>query len=328
MKLKKGKIICIGVVAIIFAVSWQSSHAGLLDSVKSAVDSKSDSSESSSGDTVQFSASSTSGGKIKSPAVKFETKGNIYGIAKLNDTLKKINNAQNNNQEISVWVKIQLHNEGGGEQIVTIKAGDSIANTKDLPFRIVVDPSLPLEPNTLNVNFYKTLANVKSGKTVNCEVTIFSPDKYNQIAAGNFQLTTTEQGIKRYESWANNEKNSEAKKRFMPAPKMKNAALEKAMSAEFNKRFSDTMTLMRLIIVESDWTIERNKSTNVIIRRFVRVAVGVKFKSGGDSEVLFYEFYQDYDGKKFQDKVYMPFGSLKSYKIDEANISKNTFENQ
>lgn len=85
----------------------------------------------------------------------------------------------------------------------------------------------------------------------------------------------------------------------MPKAMMQDKKIEAGMLKAFNSSKGEGKVAR---IVESDWTIERNQTTGIILRHSIDGIIA--FTKDGKCKYQVFGFAQDYDGTKFQDGIY------------------------
>lgn len=109
------------------------------------------------------------------------------------------------------------------------------------------------------------------------------------------------------------------KGRLMPKAEMK-------ISKDLENRIKKCLTnnygeILRVVVVERDWTIVRNEYTGIPVKRQVRVAAAIHLNSG-EYKVYFYYVSQQYDGSRYTDAVYYDSVATDEYDIDKNDIYK------
>ncbi len=89
-----------------------------------------------------------------------------------------------------------------------------------------------------------------------------------------------------------------AKSIKMPAPKLKDPALEERFKTHFNELYKGNASIVKVSIQSSDWVVERNEWTGVVTGRSRMAVVGAKDKAG---KCFVCEFWltQDYNGSGY-----------------------------
>lgn len=109
------------------------------------------------------------------------------------------------------------------------------------------------------------------------------------------------------------------KGRLMPKPEMK---ISKYLESRIKKCLTnDYGEILRVVVVESDWSIVRNELTGVPVKRTIRVAAAIHLNSG-EYKVYFYYVSQQYDGSKYTDAVFYESVATDEYDIDKNDIYK------
>jgi hypothetical protein len=137
-------------------------------------------------------------------------------------------------------------------------------------------------------------------------------------AAGEFKISGT--AFAYYTQLVAAIKAEQTKTVGMPAPKRNDPALEsamlKAMKASSSAAWKDE--IVRIVILDPDWFIERHPVSGIILFRYIRAQVAVK-GSGGCAFYRLTTFKQDHVGGQFKpvyydghgDKVQIPCENLK-----------------
>ena len=108
----------------------------------------------------------------------------------------------------------------------------------------------------------------------------------------------------------------------------KSALSDKKLEAEMIKAFKGSQTykdrvkgkVLRLVIIDPDWMIRRNKLTGIILHRYIRAAIAVKTSDGTCTVWQNVTFQQDYVSNKFQKTKFDGIGD--PLKIPCENVSK------
>ena len=149
---------------------------------------------------------------------------------------------------------------------------------------------------------------------------------YKDVAQGEFTLTGTDFGFYKKLS---QELNLAAGKialqnEVLPKAEMENEPLKAKMIAALknSQTFRDRMQgeVLRLVIVDPDWTIRRNELTGIIIHRYIRAAAAIKDKDGNCALYNLISFREDYVGGKFQPLKFD--GVSDKIPMDCANVNK------
>jgi hypothetical protein len=173
------------------------------------------------------------------------------------------------------------------------------------------------------VLYAESFAKLKSGKN---KLRILVKCNYKDIASGEFTIYGADFGF--YEKLAE-ELNlaagkMDAGKALMPKSAMVNESLKLKMitalknSQTFRERMSGEV--LRLVIIDPDWTIRRNELTGAILHRYIRAAAAVKDKEGNCARYDLITFQEDYVGGKFQPLKFDGVGDKTA--MDCANVNK------
>lgn len=90
----------------------------------------------------------------------------------------------------------------------------------------------------------------------------------------------------------------------MPAAAMSDPALEQEMQAAFvgSQTYKDRINgeVLRVVIIDPDWTIRRHEISGAILHRYIRAGIAVKNADGSCTLWQLVTFQQDYVGGAFQ----------------------------
>jgi len=149
---------------------------------------------------------------------------------------------------------------------------------------------------------------------------------YKDVAQGEITLTGTDFGFyKKLSQELNLAAGKIAlKNEVLPKAEMENEPLKAKMIAALknSQTFRDRMQgeVLRLVIVDPDWTIRRNELTGIIIHRYIRAAAVIKDKDGNCALYNLISFREDYVGGKFQPIKFD--GVSDKIPMDCANVNK------
>lgn len=254
-------------------------------------------SSSGGGDSILFSTT-----PITSPdkAVSTITAGeNIYGLAVFDRPLKDVIKEKEGKLQFTITVKI-----APSDMFKTYKVpvDSSIAQSTDLPFEIAPDPDISM-PLSAPYAFPRILSWQKSGNKkveVNIMATPVGGTSSKKIAEGSFILKANDGGAEKYAQLEQQLKAGENKKKSMPKPAQKNKSLEKQAMAALQE--GSRLKFLRIVIMESDWTVERDSLGNILHKR-IKVGAGVKTVKGGCRVNLYYVKKDYLGGGKYSDRV-------------------------
>jgi hypothetical protein len=175
------------------------------------------------------------------------------------------------------------------------------------------------------VNYAENLSNLSPGEH---SLKILVKCNYNEVASGMLKISGSD--FNAYKKLSENlnivAQGAGAKNARMPESKKKDAALEARMIAAFkssndwkNGRFDATETL-RIVLLDSDWTIRRHDISGAILHRYIRAAIAVKTRDGNCAYYSLVSFQEDYSGGKFQPLKYDGAGD--KVMMDCQNVSK------
>jgi hypothetical protein len=149
---------------------------------------------------------------------------------------------------------------------------------------------------------------------------------YNFVAEGKFTIKGDDYSA--YKKMANelNESadNAKTKSAIMP----KSALSDKKLEADMIKAFKNSQTykdrikgdILRIAIIDPDWTIRRHEVSGRILHRYIRAAIAVKNSDGTCTVWQLVTFQQDYVSNKFQKTRFDGIGD--PYKIPCENVNK------
>ena len=149
---------------------------------------------------------------------------------------------------------------------------------------------------------------------------------YSPVAEGKFTISGND-----FDSYNNlsaqlNEAadNIKTKDAVMPTAALADKKLESEMisviknSNTYKERIKGE--IIRLVIIDPDWTIRRNELTGVILHRYIRATIAVKNADGTCTVWQLITFQQDYVGNKFGKTKFDGVGD--PYKIPCENVGK------
>lgn len=276
-------------------------------------------------------------------STKFNAGANIYSVAFLPSSIKALsgtNNSKTINVEVFLYeLKKPLYDyqQPFEEQIEysDLKvSGDALSNKY-----LMVD----IVPNTQEITAYgnkdlfyekfgsdfygpvkyaKGLAKLSEGDhTIIVRINI----NYSPVAEGKFTISGNDFGAyndlaEQLNSAADNIKTKDA---AMPKAEMSDKKLEAEMIAVIkgSNTYKDRIKgeIIRLVIVDPDWTIRRNELTGVILHQYIRAAIAVKNVDGTCTVWNLVTFQQDYVGNKFGKTKFDGVGD--PYKIPCENVN-------
>ncbi len=147
---------------------------------------------------------------------------------------------------------------------------------------------------------------------------------YNVVAEGTFVMTGDDYAAYKTLSaelheFATSEKTKQA---VMPKSARSDTALEEEMKAAFtaSQTYKDRVKgeILRVVIIDPDWMIRRDKLTNAILHRYIRAAIAVKDNDGTCTVWQLVTFQQDYVSDAFQATHFDGIGD--PYKIPCENV--------
>lgn len=151
---------------------------------------------------------------------------------------------------------------------------------------------------------------------------------YQDVASGHFLLSGTDFSAYKKLSGEINmaAQNIGTQNAMMPKAKKSDPALEASMIAAIKKsndwasgRF-DATEILRLVIIDVDWTIRYHEISGAILHRYIRAAIAVKTRDGNCARYDLITFQEDYVSGKFQPLRYDGAGD--KVMMDCANVNK------
>ncbi len=277
-------------------------------------------------------------------STKFKAGDNIYSVAYLPNSIVALSSNKNSktvNVEVFLYeLKKPLYDyqQPSEEQIEysDLKvSGDALSNKY-----LMID----IAPNTESITAYgnkdlfyekfgsdfygpvkyaKGLAKLSAGDhTIIVRINI----NYSPVAEGKFTISGNDFAI--YDDLAeqlnNAADNIKTKDAVMPKAEMSDKKLEAEMIAviKSSNTYKDRIKgeIIRLVIIDPDWTIRRNELTGVILHRYIRATIAVKNADGTCTVWKLVTFQQDYVGGKFGKTKFDGVGD--QYKIPCENVGK------
>ncbi len=173
------------------------------------------------------------------------------------------------------------------------------------------------------VKYAKAIANLEAGeRTIIVKINI----NYQFVAEGQFKINGEDFSFYKSLSKELNEAVDilRTKDAVMPKAVMNDKKLEAEMITVFknSQTFKERIKgeVIRLVIVDPDWTIRRNEYTGVILHRYIRATAAVKNADGTCTVWQLITFQQDYVSNKFQKTKFDGVGD--PYKIPCENVNK------
>lgn len=277
-------------------------------------------------------------------SAKFNAGDNIYSVAFLPNSITTLNGKKNSktvNVEVFLYeLKKPLYDyqQPFEEQIEysDLKvSGDALSNKY-----LMVD----IVPNTQEITAYgnkdlfyekfggdfygpvkyaKGLAKLSAGDhTIIVRINI----NYSPVAEGKFTIsgsdfTAYDELAEQLNSAADNIKTKDA---VMPKTEMSDKKLEAEMISviKSSNTYKDRIKgeIIRLVIIDPDWTIRRNELTGVILHRYIRATIAVKNADGTCTVWKLVTFQQDYVGNKFGKTKFDGVGD--QFNIPCENVNK------
>ncbi|MDI9570601.1 MAG: hypothetical protein QM278_07740 [Pseudomonadota bacterium] len=322
-----------------WAGPFDSLTSTLKDAVKTQVEDTSSKAKSQTGDTVRTATPAVRGpaaGNIifsKAPidpgnptqlTDEFKVGDPIYAAACLGKSIRVLNDDQRAKKvyvEISFWKaqKPLYDYQKPREQFIGFSAVNLTGGILDkdvLPFEILPLADGMKSYSTPEMAYKKfgtksdgpvkiadSLAKLETGRhTIIFKVKI----NYKEAATGNFNIEGTD--FAKLASLAEDYRKAEVAQATanaeMPKAAMNDRKLEAEMIAvlKSSRTFKDRMKgqILRLVIIDPDWTVRRHALTGVILHRYIRAAAAIKDAGGACRIWNLITFQQDYVGGRYQ----------------------------
>ncbi|MBX3044075.1 MAG: hypothetical protein KIT33_04630 [Candidatus Kapabacteria bacterium] len=288
--------------------------------------------------TVVFSTFPIDPKNPQSLSNEFKAGDYIYALAKLPATIKEL--TKDGRPEVIIFiyhVKPPQYSylEESEEQLVfgTLRvSGDALLNDY-INFEIAPNPENTISygnPNytfkpwgkkyTGPVEYTETLSKLESGSH-KLKIVIRCP--YDEAAAGVLKISGD--NFNQYAKLSNDlndfAHNAGAKSAEFPKASKSDAKLEKQMiealkkSNDWAKGRFENGEVIKIVIVDPDWHIRRHQISGAILHRYIRAAIGLKFKDGS---CAYYQvtYQEDYIGNKFQALKYDGAGDKHAISCD------------
>ncbi len=173
------------------------------------------------------------------------------------------------------------------------------------------------------VKFAERMSRLEPGKHT---IIVKIKCNYNFVAEGKFDINGDNYSVYNQISGEISEAASNLKTKGMMMPKA--ARSDKQLESEMISAFKASQTykdrvkgeILRVVIIDPDWMIRRNKLTGIILHRYIRAAIAVKNSDGTCTVWQNVTFQQDYVGNNFQKTKFDGIGD--PFKIPCENVNK------
>jgi hypothetical protein len=279
------------------------------------------------------------------PVTSFNAGDHIYAVAYFEKTIQELFNAQPTDklfiETFMYEIKPPLYSyQQPSEQqltFVNVRVSGSLLQNKYLVLDIAPDPDKTTAYSNPEmvfkefgkkydgpVNFCESLSKLQAGKN---KLNIVVKCNYEDAAKGIFTMEGSDFGVYKVLSEKLNiaAQSAGVKNATLPKALKKDSVLEGQMLAAIKKsndwtsgRF-DATEILRLVIIDEDWTIRRHELTGAILHRYIRAAIAVKTKDGNCAYYNLVTFQEDYVGGKFQPLKYDGAGDKVMMSCDNVN---------
>jgi hypothetical protein len=144
---------------------------------------------------------------------------------------------------------------------------------------------------------------------------MYSP--YNFLAEGRFTLNCSAEGMSKLEQSIKPFEERELEKVRMPKAAQSNPGLETQMKNIWKEIYPDE-TVLRLVITDKEWTIEKNEITGRIDHRWISAAIAVK-RPDGNCYIYWISYKQDYANGKYGELWKYGVGANEKIKCENVN---------
>jgi hypothetical protein len=279
------------------------------------------------------------------PVTSFNAGDYIYAVAYFGKTIQELYNAQPTDKlfiESFIYeIKPPLYSyQQPSEQqltFVSVKVSGSLLQNKYLVMDIAPDPDKTTaysNPEMVYkefgkkfdgpVNFCESLSKLQAGKN---KLSVVVRCNYADAAKGKITIEGSDFSVYKTLSEKLNlaAQSVGAKNATLPKALKKDPVLEGQMLAAIKRsndwasgRF-DATEILRLVIIDEDWTIRRHELTGAILHRYIRAAIAVKTKDGNCAYYNLVTFQEDYIGGKFQPLKYDGAGDKVMMSCENVN---------
>jgi len=173
------------------------------------------------------------------------------------------------------------------------------------------------------VQYAERLSRLKAGEH---KIIVRVKCNYQPVSQGSFVIRGDDYTVYQKLSADLNQAASSLKTRgvVMPQP----ARSDQKLEAEMLKAFKASQTyrdrvkgkILKIVIIDPDWMIRRNRITGVILHRYIRADIAVKNSDGTCTLWKLVTFQQDYVGNRFQETKFDGIGD--PIKIPCENVNK------
>jgi hypothetical protein len=271
---------------------------------------------------------------LKNPAAQtaaFKAGGPIYGAVVLDAPVKSLCGGRTSiyATKEALELKYYVDNQYADSGFLTAK-GPFFAEAKVFPLDVAPEPARMTAYKDPNLEYRKfgqnrdgamsfseALGGLSAGAhTFKIEVLACS----QPIAEGSFRIGGA--SFSHYAQLVPALRSEETKGVGMSAPKRNDAAMSaamlKAMQASSSEAWKDQ--IIRIVILDQDWFIERHPISGAILFRYIRAEVAVKGRDGKCSFYHLCTFKQDYVGGRFAATRYDGHGDRQSLPCE--NVGK------
>lgn len=281
------------------------------------------------GKGMSFSKAPIDPAKPENLTTSFKAGEHIYGLITLKESFRAACGGGGESKKI-IEVKCFLDGKYHTAGHFNITLRGKALEAKQLVLDVAPDPAKMTAYKDPNVAYQKQfesygkvggpmqltkmLSKLSSGKHT-IKLTLY---KYKDLAVGEFSMDGDD--YKKYDKLYKKLAEGDTGRMTMPKAKMTDPKLEKEMIAALKAsqvKEAKEGKILKVVIIDSDWFLERHKISGRILFRYIRAIVGLKDKDGACWKWKFV-FRQDFIGNKFQKtKLH---GIHEKEKILEKNI--------
>lgn len=229
-------------------------------------------------------------GQVNESAFKnqFTLKDDIYGRVYLEHSLA--NESRKNQKTFTMGGEWHMFIDGK-EVVIFSPPLDEKAHDMWTTWQVVLSPNTSdtYDYGQTAKNYWENVYRLPAGSHTVKMVYRFRDDGFKDIAVGEFTLMINEEDRKTF---------IETKCAKLPAPGMKDAALESELLAEMQGKFKG-QTPIKVVIMSKDWGYNRHKVSGVIISRTISAGVALKYDDGSCHFVEFLFDQQNQGGTTY-----------------------------
>lgn len=279
------------------------------------------------GGTIVFSKSAIDIDKPANLTTSFKAGDHIYAAMYLKDSFKKLCKGSISTKATKAMCEVKVFVDGSYKDSYNVTVKDKLFKGNTLLMELAPDPAKMTSYSDANIAYKKRydkptgpymMAGLLSGLEGGSHKIKIELYRYGQFAVGEFEISGD--GYAKYEQLQKDIMAVCTRGVTMPQPKKVDKALEaemtKVLKASGNAAWAGE--ILRVVIIDRDWFIERHKISGAILFRYIRAAVAVKAKDGKCWLYDLVTFKQQYIGDKFAEMKFDGAGNRKE--IPPANV--------